>query len=157
MAEETTPQAETEDTVRESVDQESVDVSVHPMRTHWPIETAAIHPSTSPFQVKDDKVVMSLDITLHLSRGVDLSAGATLFLIYIVNGSLDPAPILSRKEIDRVSEIVFAAHNPIATVTIHTLPLWPGTKFDLEVIAYSAGAGRRVTVLRPKASAEAVA
>ncbi len=121
---------------------------------HWPIEGATIQcgPPTADFFHGEKGAAIPLTITFTLVPGLDLSKDITLSLLYVVNGSLDTAPLFAQTEISRHSTLTFPKGQTTARFTILTLPIRPNTTFELEVLAYAAGAG---TIISGPARAQA--
>jgi len=127
-----------------------------PASVHWPIGDAVIQcgpPSSDAFR-SEEGAAIPLTITFHLAPGLDLDKDVTLSLLYIVNGSLDSSALFAQTEISRHSTVTFPKGQTTARFTILTLPIRPNTTFELEVLAYAAGAG---TIISGPARAQAEA
>ena len=109
---------------------------------HWPVEDANIvvgSPSADTVRSKKG-VVVPVTFKIALDPNLDLSEVVVLSLLYVVNGSLDYSALFSQVEINNHSAITFPPGVTEAEVVLHTLPLAPGTTFELEVVAYPASA-----------------
>ena len=114
---------------------------------NWPIGDAVIEcqlVSPDAFHGRNGSPI-ALTIKFTLAAGLTLDKDATLALLYIVNGSLDYSALFSQMEVSRHGTITFLRGQTEAKVTILTLPLPPNTTFELEVIAYPAGAGKIIS------------
>ena len=112
-----------------------------PSSVHWPIGDAIVTCGPTAADARSHAVVIPLTVTLSLAPDVKLSENTTLSLLYVVNGSLDSSTLFSQMEISRHSTITFPAGQSKASFTLQTLPLPPNSTFELEVLAYAAGAG----------------
>lgn len=111
-----------------------------PSSAHWPIGGTNIV-CGSPSDSRQDNPVVPLTVTLQLSDGVMLDQDATVSLLYVVNGSLDYSRLFAQTEVARHTTATFKAGQSETSFTITTLPIHPGSTFELEIIAYAANAG----------------
>ena len=120
---------------------------------HWPIEEAGITVGPVSSDVRRRKhLVVPVTFKIKLDPNLDLSEVVVLSLLYVVNGSLNYSALFSQVEINNHSTITFPPGVTEAEVVLHTLPLAPGTTFELEVVAYPASA-EGVIAIPPRAEA----
>jgi len=121
---------------------------------HWPVDDASITVgSVSPDNVRRKLFVVPVTFKIKLAPNLDLSEVVVLSLLYVVNGSLNYSALFSQVEINNHSTITFPPGVTEAEVVLHTLPLAPGTTFELEVAAYPASAEGVIAI--PLGAAEA--
>lgn len=128
-----------------------------PTTMHLPIGDAIIQcgpPSSGAFR-SEKGAAIPLTITFKLASGLSLNENVTLSLLYIVNGSLDYSTLFSQTELSHHGTVTFQKGQAEASFTLLTLPVRPNTTFELEVLAYAAGAGTIISgAVRAQAQAD---